>query len=180
MKNIVEIFLHAAEKYPDRLAVVDKEQSITYAELKIQVEKTAAYFHQKGVQTGDRILVFVPMSVDLYRTVLAIFYLGATAVFLDEWVNKKRLELCCRIADCRGFVGGLKARIFALFSKELRRIPIKLSLTKCSQTSIPVKAMNPDDAALITFTTGSTGTPKAARRTHEFLKAQFDALLERN
>jgi acyl-CoA synthetase (AMP-forming)/AMP-acid ligase II len=30
---------------------------------------------------------------------------------------------------------------------------------------------------LITFTTGSTGAPKAANRTHGFLKAQFDALL---
>ncbi|MGB1041589.1 MAG: AMP-binding protein, partial [Flavobacteriales bacterium] len=34
------------------------------------------------------------------------------------------------------------------------------------------------DSALITFTTGSTGTPKAANRTHGFLKEQFDALID--
>ncbi|MEM8527058.1 MAG: AMP-binding protein [Bacteroidota bacterium] len=178
MKNIVEIFLQAAEKYPDRIAIVDKDQSITYAELKAQAKQTTAYFQQKGIQKGDRILVFVPMSVDLYRIVLAIFYVGATAVFLDEWVSKKRLEICCQIADCRGFVGVWKARIFTLFSKELRSIPIKLSLKKLAKTSVAITEIDADDAALITFTTGSTGTPKAARRTHEFLKAQFDALLQ--
>ncbi|MEM6696972.1 MAG: AMP-binding protein [Bacteroidota bacterium] len=178
MQNIVEIFLQAADEYPNRVAIVDQAQSISYAELKIQVKKTAAYFQQKGIQKGDRILVFVPMSVDLYRIVLAIFYVGATAVFLDEWVNKKRLEICCQIADCKGFVGIWKARVFALFSKELRRIPIKLSRKKQASKGISMQTIDTDDAALITFTTGSTGTPKAARRTHEFLKAQFDALLE--
>jgi len=38
---------------------------------------------------------------------------------------------------------------------------------------------NADDTALITFTTGSTGIPKAAKRTHGFLKAQFDVLLQK-
>ena len=38
---------------------------------------------------------------------------------------------------------------------------------------------NPTDAALITFTTGSTGNPKAARRSHAFLNAQFKALCEK-
>ncbi|MFL5754368.1 MAG: AMP-binding protein, partial [Bacteroidia bacterium] len=35
------------------------------------------------------------------------------------------------------------------------------------------------DTALITFTTGSTGVPKAAKRTHGFLKEQFGALKEK-
>lgn len=36
-----------------------------------------------------------------------------------------------------------------------------------------------EETALITFTTGSTGTPKAAKRTHGFLREQFNALLEK-
>jgi len=176
--NISKLFIDASEQYPDRLAIIDPSRSITYADLRKDVEETAAYFRSKGIQKGDRVLVFVPMSVDLYRIVLALFYCGATAVFLDAWVNKKRMELCCEIAACKGFIGVPKARIYALFSKELRRIPIKLKLKKQLSNRGDMEDVGPDDSALITFTTGSTGRPKAADRTHGFLKEQFDALID--
>ncbi len=176
--NISQLFLDAAEKYPNRLAIIDPKKSVSYSDLQIDVLETAAYFRSKGIKKGDRVLVFVPMSVDLYRIVLALFYCGATAVFLDAWVNKKRLELCCEIADCKGFIGVPKARIFAWFSKELRRIPIKLALKKQLSNTTQIEQVSDDDSALITFTTGSTGRPKAADRTHGFLKEQFDALID--
>ena len=176
--NISQLFLDAAEQYPDRLAIIDPKQNISYSDLRKGVEETAAYFQSKGIQKGDRVLVFVPMSIDLYRIVLALFYCGATAVFLDAWVNKKRMELCCEIAHCKGFIGVPKARIFALFSKELRRIPIKLGMKKQLSYTGKMEIVSKDDSALITFTTGSTGRPKAADRTHGFLKEQFDALID--
>ncbi|EAY29258.1 AMP-binding protein [Microscilla marina] len=179
LTNISELFLNATKKHPNNVAIIDKnDQPITYAQLAEDVKATAAYFQRKGIGKGDRVLVFVPMGIDLYRIVLALFYIGATAVFLDEWVSKKRMELCCQLADCKGFIGVWKARAFALFSKELRRIPIKLSLKKKHKTGVPIAQVPPDTTALITFTTGSTGIPKAANRTHAFLREQFDALLE--
>lgn len=176
--NIVELFLKAAEHYPTTDAIRHKSQKISYAQLKDEVLKTAAYFAKKGIKPGDRVLVFIPMSIDLYRTVLALFYLGATAVFVDEWVSKKRMDLCCKLADCRGFIGVPVARIYGLFSKEIRRIPLKLSLKKRDNGLVEMANMPSDAAALITFTTGSTGTPKAALRSHAFLQEQFKALLE--
>ncbi len=175
--NIVELFISAANKYPANIAIIEGNRSITYAKLEEDVKATAVYFKKKGISQGDRVLVFVPMGIDLYRIVLALFYIGATAVFLDEWVNKRRMEVCCKLADCKGFIGVFKARVFTLFSKELRQIPIKLRFKKKLQSSTSITQVNPDSSALITFTTGSTGTPKAANRPHEFLKEQFNALL---
>lgn len=176
--NVTQLFLDAAKKYPNRTAIIDKKQSISYAALEKEVLETAAYFRKEGIQKGDRVLVFVPMSIDLYRIVLGLFHCGATAVFLDEWVTKSRMELCCEIAECKGFIGVFKARVFALFSKELRKVPVKLKRTGKSQIIEEITSVSSDDSALITFTTGSTGRPKAADRTHGFLKEQFDALLD--
>ena len=176
--NITELFLSAANKYPDKMAIIDPKESISYNQLSKEVKTTATYFIEEGVKKGDRVLVFVPMGVDLYRIVLALFYIGATAVFLDEWVSKKRLEICCELADCKAFIGVFKARVLGLFSKQLRGIPLKLKLKKQSKNEVPIVQVEPEETALITFTTGSTGVPKAANRTHGFLKEQFDALLD--
>ena len=121
------------------------------------------------------------MGIDLYKIVLALFKIGATAVFLDEWVNKSRMELCCEVAQCNAFIGIFKARVLSIFSTELRKIPIKLGTqipaSKPAQTIIG--EVNLTDIALITFTTGTTGKPKAAKRTHEFLQEQFNALTDK-
>lgn len=177
-ENIVDLFLEAAEAYPDRLAIIEKKNDITFGQLKEEVLSTAAYFQRKGIQAGDRVLVFIPMSKDLYRVVLALFYLGATAVFLDEWVSKKRLEVCCELADCKGFIGVWKARVLRLFSKSLRSIPVHLSMGLPADGYTPKYKADYDHSALITFTTGSTGIPKAADRSHGFLNEQFEALKE--
>lgn len=177
--NIVDLFFDAAAKYPLKPAIIYHEQIISFSELEASVKATATYFESMGLKRGDRVLIFVPMSIDLYRIVLAVFSLGATAVFLDEWVSKKRMEECCRIANCKAFVGILKARIFSWFSAELRKIPIKLSMKGSNTGVYRPTTVSSTDTALITFTTGSTGTPKAAKRTHQFLYHQFSALKEK-
>lgn len=176
--NISRLFFESCQKHPDRIAIIEREQSITYAELNNQIAQTVLYFREKGIQPGDRVLVFVPMSIDLYRITLALFSMGATAVFLDEWVSLKRLKLCCEIADCKAFIAPRKIRFLAFFISTLRRIPIHLSATKRSNSVQPLQVheIEKDHPALITFTTGSVGTPKAAVRSHDFLRIQFEAL----
>lgn len=176
--NIVSLFLEAAKKYPDHKAIIEGSSEVSYSEMEEMVRSTAAYFVRKGIRSGDRVLVFIPMSIDLYRVVLALFRVGATAVFLDEWVSFKRLEICCQLADCRGFIGVRKARWLGMLSREIRRIPIKLNLRGASDSNEAMADMNKEDSALITFTTGSTGIPKAADRTHGFLYEQFLALVD--
>lgn len=178
--NIVDLFFASAKKYPKKTAIVYKKEEISFSELEKQINDTANYFISKGIEKGDRVLIFVPMSLDLYRSVLALFKIGAVAVFLDEWVSIKRLELCCEVAQCKAFIGIFKARVLAMFSGELRKIPIKLgaSYTRI-ENNYPVTSTTKNDTALITFTTGSTGTPKAAKRTHGFLHEQFTALIEK-
>jgi olefin beta-lactone synthetase len=179
--NIARHFFASAAKHPHKAAIIDRDgRAISFGELADEVKTAAAYYRSKGIGRGDRVLVFVPMSIALYRSVLAIFHIGAVAVFLDEWVSRERLELCCRMAQCKAFIAPFKLRALAfILSPQLRRVPVWLGEgiknTKAGSEVEPVAA---DETALITFTTGSTGIPKAADRTHAFLQAQFDALVD--
>ena len=185
MENICHYFLNSAQKFPNRIAIVHKDKLITFKELEEKVKITAIYFHKRNIQEGDRVLIFVPISIELYVNVLALFYIGATAVFLDQFLDRKKLETCAKIANCKGFIGIWKSKLLLLFSKEIRKIPIRLK-EKLSKDEYEDNYKNYDFnnlysknfslTALITFTTGSTATPKAAKRTHNFLSEQFLAL----
>lgn len=182
VKNVCDLFFSCAEKFPARSAIIDRDDSrISFAELADAVNATVAYYRSKGIGKGDRVLVFIPMGIPLYRSILALFRIGAVAVFLDEWVSKERLELCCRLAHCKAFIASTKIRALALLSKELRKIPVWLGpdIRNTEQSSGTLPATLADNTALITFTTGSTGIPKAADRTHGFLAAQFSALVDK-
>lgn len=180
--NISDLFFNAAKKHQGKTAIIHKKKKISFSELAEQVKETSNYFRSKDIARGDRVLILIPMNIDLYRIVLALFNIGATAVFIDEWAGRKRLETCCEIAQCKAMVGGFKMKILTLFSAELRKIPIRLAVKSIKPTTAlknETRTTNKDDTALITFTTGSTGTPKAAKRTHQFLYYQFKALVEK-
>ncbi len=157
-----------------------KDRTITFAQLAREVADFAAILHAKGIRPDDRVLVFVPISIDLYRTVLAIFHCGAVAVFAEEWANRQKLNEYLTVAACKAIVAPRKLLILgALLSGAIRRIPLKVN-SMAKKTGLPpisVCSRGHDDEALITFTTGITGLPKAANRTHRFLTHQLNALL---
>ena len=176
--NIVEILFENAQKYQEKLAIIHKKEKITYGELAQGLKDYSQYFLSKGIKKGDNVLVFVPMTIELYKILSAIFYIGATAVFVDAWADKNRLDQALTIVPCKAFIGCPKAFILKLMSQKVREVGInivsgRIHKPKTKQLIVPA---TPDTTALITFTTGSTGLPKAAKRTHEFLLEQHYVL----
>ena len=119
-KNIVEILYKNAQSHGDKMAILNSESSITYAELAKRVQSIACFLQQKGIRAGDRVLVFVPMSIELYEILLGLFHIGGIAVFLDAWADKKRFEQAVKVADCTAFIGVWKSHLLRLRSRQLR------------------------------------------------------------
>ncbi len=178
VQNIVQLFVSVAGKHADELAFIESHRQITYAQLLQQIQIAAHRFTKKGIGKGDKVLVFIPMKSQLYVTVLALLYIGACPVFLDEWVSISRLTACLKTVPCKAIVAGRKFLLLSWFVSPLRKLKkIAIANNKAgSGFPLPV-ATGANDTAIITFTTGSTGIPKAANRTHAFLAAQRNALL---
>ncbi len=178
-----------AQVRPHTPALIDDiaQCTLTFSQLDDEVARSAAWWRRQGLQRGQAVLVFVPMSADLYVALLAIFRLGAVALFLDPSAGCEHLERCCSRWKPDALFAIPKAHLLRLTSRALRSIPLKVTtrgwipgarrwLAHGDGERHPTNDAQPDDAALVTFTSGSTGVPKAAVRTQDFLLAQYKVL----
>jgi acyl-CoA synthetase (AMP-forming)/AMP-acid ligase II len=187
--NIAGRLIERASALPSKTAIVEYRgrgaRRITFAELAARVARTSAELREDGIGPGSRVLLFVPMSIELYVALLGAAHAGATAVFMDAWADRRRLDAAVAAARPDLFIGTPKAHLLRLVSRSIWRIPRYRiagsripTLRRLGRRADPFEVceVRPDAPALITFTTGSTGRPKAAVRSHGFLWAQHEAL----
>jgi acyl-CoA synthetase (AMP-forming)/AMP-acid ligase II len=186
--NLAARMLAGALRHPNRDAFVasraGRVRRLTFGALAEQVAAVAAGLESRGIAPGNRVLLFVPMSIELYVTLLALHHLGACAVFVDAWAGRARLDQAVAAAHPQAFIGSPRAHLLRLASPAVRAIPRAIAvggpwplarLAEPTRTRAAAR-VSANDPALVTFTTGSTGTPKAAVRSHGFLWAQHLAL----
>lgn len=190
--NITEILKQHAELTPDAIAIVDhfggRHRQISYRKLDRLVGRTAALLGQSGLKAGDTVLLFHPMSIELYTSLAAVLHCGLTAMFVDPSAGRRYIDRCCELLPPTAMIASSKAHALRMTSSALRRIPRKWSIgwpvpwtqrlekaTRCVEDA-PVHACPPETPALVSFTSGSTGAPKANIRSHGFLLAQHEAI----
>jgi acyl-CoA synthetase (AMP-forming)/AMP-acid ligase II len=186
--NIAGILEAQAKASPHRLAIVERHRSIAFGDLDRTVASVARELAAAGVTAGMRVLVVSRMSIGLYTTMIALFRLRAVAVFADPSAGRRRLNQCVERVTPGAFVAIPRAHWLRVSSRAVRRIRIKaaiegrvpgaVSIGRDVAGAHPVEACEADTPAIITFTSGSTGEPKAVVRTHGFLIAQHRALAD--
>ncbi|MBV9774820.1 MAG: AMP-binding protein [Gemmatimonadetes bacterium] len=187
--NLATRFAERAALHPERTALVEyagrRVRRVTFGGMAERVAALAAGMREAGIGTGDRVLVLLPPSVDLYVTLLATLHAGAAAVFVDEWPSRARLDAAVVAAAPRAFVGPSRAHLLRLLSPALRRVPVQWLVGRrwfpLSRRGRPAGAGTPAEVgaehpALITFAPGSGGAPRGTVRTHGALWAEHRAL----
>ena len=157
-------------------------QEITYAAFAQKINSFAKVLQDIGIEKNDRVILFLPMSLEMYTAMFAVQRIGAIAVFLDSWARSHHLGASAECVSPKAMISFKQAFDLVNQVKQFDSMPIRIvygpgegthrfqDLFKNEASSIcPVES---ETTALITFTTGSTGKPKGANRTHRFLSAQ--------
>lgn len=164
----------------DTVALIEGDRQLTFAGLGRAVDTMAGRLHRDGLRAGDTALILQPMSIGLYVTLLAVWRVGAVAMFLDPSAGLRHVTNCCALVPPRALLGTRRAMWLRWLVPALRRIPIRRAIemdeSPARFVTPPEPTVTGDSPALLTFTSGSTGQPKAAMRTHGFLLAQHKAL----
>ncbi len=186
--NIANALVRQAEHRGTATAIIQPtprgDRAITFAELDRRSAALAARLRQKRLEPGQRVLVLIGISIDLYVAITALFRAGMTAMFLDPSAGREHVRRCCQACPPDALMGPWKAHLLRVIHPGLRAArcvvyPRGSERGGASARGEPCSATcSEDHPALLTFTSGSTATPKAAIRTHGLLAAQQAALAE--
>lgn len=191
--NIAAILRERARQQPECPALIDtkhgRDRVVSYGELDAITARIANEIAALGIREGDGVLILHPMAIELYAFLVALFRVGAVGMFLDPSAGREHVDRCMSIYSPRAFFGSWKAQLLRLWTSSVRQIPTSfctsripathfISLRGDANSKQSVVEVEGTAQALITFTSGSTGQPKAALRTHGFLIAQQNALQE--
>ena len=193
--TIIDKIKDLRKQYPDNTALFDLKtgNKITFTQIDTKSDEICRYLIQKGFEKGNKIVVFVPIGIEFYLILTAIFKMGLQAVFIDPYAGIEHINKCCEMISPDGIIGSRKTLLKGFFLKGIRKIGKKINYIKMmehseklsiyeknkNQKKIQNEKIDGNTPALISFTSGSTGFPKIIMRTHEFLLGQHN-VLEKN
>ena len=179
MINLAYQLIKNCEKMPNKICLIEKDTQVTYAELYNLVANFKDNLKSKGIKQGDKVLVLVPMSIHLYVTLLSIWSIGAIPCFMDAGFIKNGLKKN-QFDDINSIVGTTKYILYSQVNENLKKLKIKIDVKQIKKTpfsrKLTVEEVEKNFPGILTYTSGTTGVPKIAERTHEFLKNQGNIL----
>ncbi len=185
--TIVEYLAESCERNAGRTALVDGDRRLTYDELMRRIHACASRLSESGIAKGDKMAFMMPNGADFVILLYALFQIGAVPsplncrLFGEELARQITLSQANAVLFAPEFasegIAVLKKadgiRIAFGIEGDLPGIESSYSyqwVFSGENEGFTQKApVEPDDPALILFTSGSTGNPKAALKTHRAL-----------
>jgi O-succinylbenzoate-CoA ligase len=153
-----------ARRTPDRLAIVDGDTRLSYAELHDRVLRLAQVLRDRGVSRGDRVAYLGANHHALLETLFAAGALGAIFVPLNTRLAAP--ELAAHLTDSGSRVLLCDRDAPQLAGCEVIALDRYEQLLAAGPGSDLDEPVGLDDPCIIMYTSGTTGTSKGATLTH--------------
>jgi len=188
-RSIADTFTEVFAKYGDRVAIIDRDEAVTYGQLDERAERLALNLLDRGLRPLDRVVMQLPNVVEFAYLYFALQKIGCIPVmalpahrfremsYFAEHSGAaacatpdriKEFDYTALVRRIRAVSGTLRLGIvlgeapegFLSFNELLGR------KSKRSPEGLKAITIDPDDPALFQLSGGTTGVPKLIPRTH--------------
>lgn len=174
MQRVHELVAKAAADKPEGLAFIDHDdRQITWGELQGAVEDARGDLEALGVGAGDRVVVVFENAIEVVAFYFAASHLDAAAVMVNARMTRPELDRIIAHSDPSAVVFSIEsseaaeAHAFEFGAKARQGRYGRVAVwPRAGSVAEPVFESGEEQVALLLYTSGTTGHPKAAMLTH--------------
>lgn len=170
--NLYDTLADSAIKYPDKAAIIDDREQVTYHELKKRVDELAFVLQSKyHLKEQEQIGIIMVNSAHMVAAFYAAMKIGCIAVMVNTKLTGTEINGLLEKMDVKLIISD--SQWLEKINAAARRLNITNILTELNnfeRSEVQVQtstAQNLGNTAVIMHTSGTTGTPKGVMVTHQ-------------
>ncbi|MCW2634902.1 MAG: lcfB [Blastococcus sp.] len=177
MTNLAQNLLDTASKEGPHPALRMDEAALSYDEFRDAALRVAAGLQSRGVEPGDRVGMVLPNVLSFPVVFYGALLAGAAVVPMNPLLKAREIEYYLEDSGARLVVAGEQsAEPAAEAARTVGVDSVAVGLAMPSELMADEGLESPversdDDAAVILYTSGTTGQPKGAELTHASLNS---------
>jgi len=99
-----DVLDRAADLYPNKEALVDKDIRLTYSQVREKADRLAIGLIDLGIKPKDRVLLQLPNWAEFIYTYFAIQKIGAIVVLLIARYKQAEINHLCRLTGATAWI----------------------------------------------------------------------------
>jgi amino acid adenylation domain-containing protein len=163
-KTITQLFEEQVKIYPDKTAVVFKEESLTYKQLSQRTNQLARTLRDLGVKSDTPVGILVEKSIDMIVGILGILKAGGAYLPIDPEYPEQRINFIIKESGCKVLL--TQHKYMEVPVKGANKLDLNSPDTYQKDKSNVESINSSSDLAYIMYTSGTTGVPKGSMIRH--------------
>lgn len=182
IRTVPDIVRYWAKRRPDKVALIEGDAQLTYAQLDAASDRLAHRLTELGISTGATVGYLGKNSIDFWKIWFAANKAGGTMAPFNWRCTIE--ELVAIIGDAAPPAIFTRAEFVPTLEAVRSRLGSGFEIVACDADGLDrwaglatdaagLPCPGPNDVALLSYTSGTTGVPKGVEATHEAFAYSF-------
>lgn len=158
-----QMLYRAAQKWPERIALICNNQQITFEQLYQQASAISCFLQENGIAPRDKVMILYENSLDFYRAYHGAWQAGTIVIPVNTFMHEKELEHVMQ--DCQPTVLIVSEKLSNKVSQLYGNARLKITEEELKVICAEPKNFTPislqqQELSVLLYTSGTTGMPK--------------------